>query len=422
MKSELRRVIAAGVLGNTLELYDFAVYGYFARILALNFFPTADPLSSLLATYGVFACGFVMRPLGAILIGYIGDRHGRKRALEISILLMLLPTLAIGLLPTHASIGLAAPLLLTACRMLQGVSVGGELTGSYAYLAEHAPEGQKGYVTSWTLVGAMTGKLLGVLVFLCLSWSFSEAALAAWGWRLAFLLGLAFGGAGYLLRRRLRESSALQEIQKKKQPSFPLVAAMRDYWLEMLQAVGITTAHTVGVYLLFVYMPVYLHTQCGIPQTQSMLSTAVALTCVSLILPVSGAWSDRIGKRPVLFWGALLLGASVYPCFLLMASGSVLHLFIAHALIATLFGFMHAPLPTVYVDLFPPEVRSTASGIAYNACILLFGGVSPFLCTLLIQQTGNDFAPAYWMGFAALLSCLSVASLRSQHQLQEVYA
>lgn len=239
--TQIRRVIAAGMIGNVLEWYDFAIYGYFATAIGRHFFPQEDAVAQLLSAFGVFALGYVMRPVGGAVIGHIGDRFGRRAALTFSVAAMAIPTFLIGLLPGYATLGLAAPLALTLLRMVQGLSVGGEYTSSMVFLVEHAPDGRRGVMGALVACGATGGILLGSAVGAGFAASMSEVALDAWGWRIPFLLGLIVGMAGYLLRRHVLES-----VPAERRKRAPIIETLHDHWPIVLRFAGLSVFNAVG--------------------------------------------------------------------------------------------------------------------------------------------------------------------------------
>lgn len=410
---KLWRVIAAGVIGNSLEFYDYALFGYYAAVIAAQFFPSQNFLTALLATYGVFAAGFVMRPLGALIFGYIGDTQGRKKALEISILMMAIPTLMIGLLPGYATIGICAPLLLTLFRLVQGLSVGGELVGSFSYLVEHAPSERRAFLGSWSFVGTFGGKLIAAGVAMGISMIASETALEDSSWRFPFILGVIFALIGYQIRKHVSETPVFQALKKNDclvRPSPWSIVV--EYRIPILQAIGTTFVHTVSVYFIFMYLPVYFKTVLHVSYGLAMASTTLALLLTTLLLPVGGYLADIFGRKPFLVYGSIVLTLLAYPCFTLVNSGSALLMVLSHSTLALVFTFLHASLSTFYVELFPAHIRYTASAIAYNICICVFGGMTPLLCTWLVATTGDSFSPIYWLIFSGLISSMTALTLK----------
>ncbi len=411
-ESKLTHVVAAGVIGNSLEVYDYNLYGYYAAIFATLFFNSDNLLSGLLASYGIFAAGFIMRPVGALIFGYIGDRWGRKKALELSILLMAIPTALMGVLPGYVTIGLLAPLLLTTFRLLQGVAVGGELVGSFSFLIEHAPENKRAFFSSWSLVGTFGGKLWAAMTVALFAYLFSEQSLKDWAWRIPFFLGLVFAFIGYRIRLNVSETPVFQEMKRNgSSKRVSAIEVVRRYKMQILQLFLMTIVHTVSVYLLFIYMPIFLSTTGAAPYFWAVTSTALSLAVTTALLPMGGLLADRFGRKPFLFWGTVFLIALAFPSFYLFETRSIPLIVLAQCAMSVAFALMHAPFPAIYVELFPPHVRYTATAIAYNLSTAVFGGFTPLLCTWLVAYTDSHFAPLYWLTAVGIVSSLAVLTL-----------
>jgi MHS family proline/betaine transporter-like MFS transporter len=418
--ASLTRTVVAGAVGNVLEWYDFGLFGYFAPILARQFLPAEDKLASLLGTFSVFATGFLMRPFGGLLFGYVGDRLGRKRALELSVLLMAGSTTLLGFLPTHASIGVAAPLLLTLIRMLQGLSVGGEYIGSMSFLAEHAPANRRAFMGSWSSFSVVLGSLLGSGIAALSTGLLSEAQLAAWGWRWPFFAGLLIGLVGFWLRLGVQESPSFLKIQKTGELARnPIAEAARNDRGAIATTLGLTALMSVGFYLPFVWLPTWLAhiNRPHLPESQALTANTIALLVLLPLIPLMALVSDRIGRKPMFLGGALGYAVLSYPAFLRMSDGtltSALQGGLTFALFSSLFaGCMAATM----VELFPTRTRYSGIAIGYNLGQAVLGGTAPFVATALIHQTGNDLAPAFYLiGSAVIagLACLSIKTLHGQ--------
>jgi MFS transporter, MHS family, proline/betaine transporter len=299
--SQTRRVIAAGMIGNVLEWYDFAIYGYFATAIGRHFFPHEDAVAQLLSAFGVFALGYVMRPVGGALIGHIGDRFGRRAALTFSVAAMAIPTFLIGLLPGYGTLGLAAPIALTLLRMVQGLSVGGEYTSSMVFLVEHAPDGRRGVMGAMASCGATGGILLGSAVGAGFAASMSEATLDAWGWRIPFLLGLVVGVAGYLLRRHV-----LETVPAERRKRAPIVETLHDHWRIVLGFAGLSVFNAVSFYVGFVYLVSWLQTADGLAPARALEINSVSMAVLLPVMIATGFLTDRIGRKPVLLLACIL--------------------------------------------------------------------------------------------------------------------
>ncbi|HEV3395163.1 MAG TPA: MFS transporter [Xanthobacteraceae bacterium] len=408
-----REAIIAGAIGNALEWYDFAVYGYFVSTISKLFFPSSDPIASILATYLVFGIGFVMRPVGSILFGIYGDRHGRRKALSAVIFLMALSTLAIGLLPTYGEVGVMAPILLVAARLLQGLSAGGEWGGSTAYIVEYAPEGRRGFIGSWQQFSVGSGFLLGSLSGTVMSFVLSPEALTSWGWRVPFLLGIVVGGVGAYLRWRLPDTPKYTEIEEHHDLAHaPLKEAITKYPRETLTAFGITLHNTVAYYIALLYMTGYFVTVGKLPQPTAQLIGTVCLAIFVTLIPFTGMLSDRIGRRPLLMASCIGYAVLSYPLFVMGSSGIASLAFLAQFLMIVFQSLYAGPCPAAYAELFPTRVRYTALSIGYNIAVALFGGFAPFIATWLIRETGNPLAPAFYVISAAVITFVILTRIR----------
>jgi MFS transporter, MHS family, proline/betaine transporter len=408
-----REAVIAGVIGNTLEWYDFAVYGYFVSTISKLFFPSSDPLASTLATYAVFGVGFVMRPVGSILFGIYGDRHGRRKALSAVIFLMAISTLAIGLLPTYDQAGFLAPILLVVARLVQGLSAGGEWGGSTAYIVEYAPEGRRGFIGSWQQFSVGGGFLLGSLSGTVLSFALSPEALTSWGWRVPFLLGVVLGGVGAYLRWRLADTPKYIEIEEHHAiAQSPLTETLRQYPRETLTAFGLTLHNTVAFYISLVYMTGYLINVGKLPQPTAQLIGTICLAVFVTMIPFAGMLSDRIGRRPQLMVSCIGFALLGYPFFLLGSSGRADLAFLAQFLMVAFLSLYAGCCPAAYAELFPTRVRYTALSIGYNIAVAIFGGFAPFIATWLIRETGNPLAPAFYVIAASIITFVILTRIR----------
>ncbi len=405
----MKRLLIAGTVGNVLEWYDFSLFGYFAPVLARLFFPHDDQLASLIDTFGIFAAGFLMRPIGAALFGSIGDRLGRRMALMLSVLVMAIPTCLIGLLPTYAQVGLAAPIALTVLRLLQGLSVGGEYTGSIAYLVESASPLQRGYIGSWTPFSATLGTILGSAVGALATSAISEESLYSWGWRLPFILGLLVGGVGLYLRSGIAESRGFEEV---KVSGALAVAPVRDVvitrWAELLRAIGMNGLNSAAFYIVFVYLTTYLTTVLTFPMGTSLTINTLSLIVLTLILPVTGALSDRVGRKPLLMGSAVGLAVLSYPLFWLISHETVVAVFTAQLAFTALLALYFGPMPAVMTELFPTRERCSGISISYNVAAAIFGGSAPLIATYLMQVTGTASAPAIYIVLSSIVALLAM--------------
>lgn len=411
--SAMKRTLLAGAIGNVLEWYDFALYGYFAPVFAALFFPSDSPSISLISAFGVFAVGFLARPLGALLFGYWGDTLGRRNALAWSVLFMAIPTCLVGLLPTYATIGVVAPIALTLCRFLQGLSVGGEFTGSATFLVEHAAASQRGYVGSWAGFSAQIGALLGSGVGALTASSLAEEALRQWGWRIPFVMGGFIAVVGWYLRTKVPESPAFEAI---RQAGNVTASPVRDVFTMQRRAVakviGLVWLHGVAFYLLYVYLTTYLVTVTTTPLATVLVLNTICMTILALLIPVMGAWSDRIGQPPLLIAGAAGIALLSYPCFLWLTSQDLPRMITAQIVLTILVACYMGPFFAAVAELFPTSLRYTGLSIGYNIGAALFGGTAPLIATVLIEWSGNSLAPAFYLSLCATISLAVALTIR----------
>ena len=395
----------SGAVGNVLEWYDFAVFGFVAPLISSQFFPTSDRDSALIKTFGVFAAGYLARPIGGVLFGQIGDRLGRKRALQLSVAAMAIPTSLITVIPTHAQIGLLAPVLLVLLRLAQGLSVGGELIGSSTYLVEVAAPNRRTSSGSWSMFGAVLGMLLGSGVAALIPYLLSDAQVAEWGWRLPFLGGLMIGIVGWTMRRGLDESPEFCKIKSDGQTERqPAIQVLKESPKNVAQAAGIALTLGTSIYTLFVWMPTYLTTFVKPPISDAMMINTVAMSFMLVLLPCAARLGDLIGYKPVLVLSTLGIGLSVYPLFLWIDSGSFVAVIVGMGIFAIFMSGLQATLSVAMADLFPPRLRFSGTAIGYNLTLSIFGGTAPMFATWLITTTGSLTAPAWYLMIVAAIS------------------
>ena len=399
-KQAARRAVVAAIVGNVLEWYDFAVYAYMARLVAKNFFPTGDEVTSLLSTFAAFGVGFVMRPLGGILIGRLGDVKGRKAALVVTIGLMAVGTVMIGLTPSYAAIGVAAPLLVVVARLIQGFSAGGEWGTSTAFIVEWAPERRRGLLGSLQQCSVAGGLLLGSSVAAAVSMLLPAETVEGWAWRIPFLVGGLLGPVGWYLRRHIDETPAFRAATRSHvsvQRARPVVRAARAF--------GFTVVWTVAYYLVLVYMPTFTQAHAGLTRTDALWATSAGLLVVIVVTPFAGAVSDRIGRKPLLVAACVSLILLPYPLFALMLNGAKFAVVVAvQAAFAIAISLFSGPGPAAIAEIFPTAVRSTWLSSAYSLAVAIFGGFAPFIATWLIAATGSPLSPVYYLIAAGVVS------------------
>ncbi len=394
----LTRIALFGLVGNLLEWYDFAVYGFFAQTIGKQFFPSEDPAVSLIASFGAFAAGFLARPLGGLILGRIGDRISRERALFYSIAGMAIPTVGMAFLPTYAIVGIWAPVAMILLRMIQGLSLGGEFTSSLVFLVEHAPPHRRGFMAIWGSWGASAGTLLGSLMALVMAKYLSPEDLESWGWRLAFLLGGLVAVVGLWVRALVRHHLPHSSVES------PVKEVFRSYKRPMLKIALLNVGNGVAYYTAFIYAANWHRTAHRLSDTDAFLVNTLSMLVLLAVMPL-GAWlSDRIGRRPVLLGSLGLLVILALPLFGRLLSSDFWDLLWGEMGFAVLLGFSTGAVAAANVELMPFAVRCTGLAFAYNAAIGLLGGTTPMINALLVQVTAWPLAPALWVMVVALVS------------------
>lgn len=412
-----RRVLVAAGVGNFIEWYDFVVYGFVATVLAPLFFPSSDPVVSLLATFAVFGVGFGLRPLGGLFFGHLGDRYGRRNTLVLIIALMGLGTLVLGLAPTYAQAGVLGPVLLVAARALQGFSVGGEFAGSSAFMVEYAPEDKRGRYGGWQMFSQMGGVLAGAVVAGLLTLLLDPDALRDWGWRLAFLIAVPLIGVALYVRLRVEDTPVFRAAESESAVErSPLLVSLRDGRRSLLVMIGLVCLPGIALYVLYISMPSYLATTQDAPISTGLVTTVVGLAVFTALVPPFAALSDRIGRRPLLLGGALATGVVVYPLYLLIGTGSPVAIAAAQVIPAVALAAIHAPLPAAMAEAFPTRLRVSSVAIAYGIATALFSGTAPYVSTWLLAATGDPRTPALLVLAAAVVTtAAAVAQPETRH-------
>jgi MFS transporter, MHS family, proline/betaine transporter len=404
-QTSYQRAITAGVIGNVLEWYDFGVYGYLVPTISALFFPSGDPVVSLLLTFAVFGVGFVMRPIGSIVFGIYGDRKGRRKALSAVIFVMAAATFVMGLLPTYGQVGILAPILLVVVRLFQGLSTGGEFGGSSAYIVEYAPQDRRGFFGSFQLVGVASGFLLGSLTAALLNASLSQADRLAWGWRLPFLFGITVGLVGCYMRWKIGDTPKFTEIEEKGAvAASPLADAILRHPRETLLAFTSTLFNTVAYYIALIYMTSYAVTIGKLPQGTALWISTGSLAVMIALLPGLGALSDRIGRRPLMLFSCAAYVVLAVPFFLMASSGNLLLTIFSQLLMMVFYAPYAATCASFLTEIIPTRVRYTSMSVGYNTAVAIFGGFAPFIATWLVKTTGSPYAPAAYLIGAAVIT------------------
>ncbi|MBY0292328.1 MAG: MFS transporter [Alphaproteobacteria bacterium] len=401
-----KKSIVAALIGHVLERYDVALYGYFSAMLAPIFFSTENASAALIASLGAFAAGYLMRPLGGIIFGYFGDRYGRKKAFTWSIVLVIIPTFIIGVLPSYAQIGIAAPIILITCRLMQGLCNGGEFSGAGIFVGEHTPTNRVGFTGSMIcatgLLGAAFGTLFGAIVTLPM--------IPSWGWRIPFLVGSCLTFISYFIRRRMIETPVFQEVLEKECTlKNPLKEVFRNYKFNILNTIAIGGCGHILVYMPTIYMNVVYTTILKTPNFQILIINTGILGLWVILSPIMGYLADKVGIRQFMSGAAMIAILIAYPLFSFLEANLNLEGVIIFQLILTVIGSAFvAPISGLFVSLFP--VRERYSGVAFSITLgqALFGGTTPLISTFLTNITGDFKAPAFFMMFGGTMGCLAV--------------
>jgi MHS family proline/betaine transporter-like MFS transporter len=408
-----RRVVIAACFGHGVEWFEFGVYGYLATVLGKLFFPSENPTTSILSSLAVFGVAFVARPFGAVLFGHLGDKFGRRAILATTILLMGGATAAIGLLPTYASIGIAAPILLITCRLIQGLSAGGETSGAATFLAECAPPKRRGlWTSSIQSVGILSFVTAALLVAGLSAWLGADT-MADWGWRIPFLLSFPLSMAGLYLRFKVEETPAFQVALKKEhlQEKAPLKQLLANYKKPLLLLIAIVAVEAVSSYIAKTYLPTYLINTIGLSTTTALLSTSVTLVFAACLIPFYAILSDRIGRKPLLIWGTVALIIVAIPAFLLIGSGSIAGA-IGGQILAIIPGTaISTAVVVTQAELFPTHVRYSGAALGYNSAYAMFGGTAPFVAAALIAATDSKLMPAFYLVVIGVIGLIVMTRL-----------
>jgi MHS family proline/betaine transporter-like MFS transporter len=402
------RTALAGLIGNVLEWFDFAVYGYFAADIGRQFFPQSNPTAQQLLAFAVFALGFFARPIGSLALGTIGDRIGRRALLTVSIVLMGGSTMLLGLLPTYQQIGVAAPILLVTMRLIQGFSVGGEFTGSMVFTTEASSALTRGIVSSSTAAGVTIGFILGSGSAWLVNSLLEPAQVASWGWRIPFVTSVVFCIVGWFLRRGLHETAEGVKAASIRPPLIPSIIAD---WLPMLQTFGIVATTNAAYYLTFTYMVDRRKSLAG-GGSVFLLANTLSLVFVLLAKPFGGWLSDKVGRRRLMIILTIAIMALIYPCFQFMLSGTPQMFVLGQILLAIPLGMALGLQGAMVVEIFPLRTRVTSMSIAYSVTLALAGGTAPLVSAWLIDLIHQPLAPAYYVMLHGVVGLALILPMR----------
>ncbi len=424
----LKRSIVAGAVGVLVHWFDWAIYAYLATTIATVFFPEQDSTAGLLSVFAVFAVSFAVRPLGALVFGPLGDRIGRRKTLSIVILTMSSATLMVGILPSYDSIGILAPVLLVVARLLQGLAAGGEFGSAAAFLAEYSPAKHRGFGVSWLEFGSLLGFLAASLTVFLLNTSLSAEDVASWGWRIPFLLAAPLGVIGFYIRQRIEDTPEFRVlVETNNVAETPLRELFTKNWKQLIQMCGIEIMMHVTFYVVLVYLLTYQAEHLGLSDGTAALGSTITSVVALVLVPLFGALSDRVGRRPLLMGSGVGLLLFSYPLFMLMREATVVGVVLSQVGLGVILALILGTHAVAVAEIFPTRVRQGGLSIGYNVTAALFAGTVPYLMTLLIAKTGVPFMPAFYLmlvgvvGFAASVamketvgrSLLSPRDLRS---------
>jgi MFS transporter, MHS family, proline/betaine transporter len=400
------RAVAAASIGNAFEWFDFIIYGFFAVMIARLFFPTASETASLLLAFASFGVTFVMRPFGAVVLGHLADRHGRKAGMTLSISMMMAGTAMTAFAPTYTFVGIFAPIMVAAARMMQGFSAGGEFGSATVFLAEQNPK-RRGLYASWQFAGQGLSTVLATGLGAALSGALTAEQMRMWGWRVPFLFGLLIGPIGYYIRRQVDETL---EFRSAQTASAPLWETFSWGKTRLVVAIGTIVLVTVAAYTA-VYMPTYAIRELGLPPVGGFLATMLAGAIQVVMIPLVGALSDKLGRLPIATVATIAILITAYPLFARLAAAPTIEsLLCVEAILGVFVAAYAGAIPALMSELFPTRVRTTAVSTSYSVTVAIFGGFAPFIIAWLIDVTGSNLAPSYYLMFAAAVSLLALGA------------
>ena len=408
--SSLTRTVAGTAVGNFTEWYDFGVYSYIVPILGSVFFPTSSIAD--IATFAGLAISFLVRPFGGIFWGALGDRVGRKGVLAVTVLLMAFGTFMLGVLPGYSAIGIAAPILLFAARAVQGVSTGGEYVGAMTFLAEHSPDRRRGHVCSFLPVGTLTGYIFGAVLVIGLQAALPHAAMVSWGWRIPFLLAAPLGLVGLYVRLRLEETPAYENQPEEERMSGrgglqQVRATIIEQWRPLLVCAGLVLSFNVTNYMLTGYLPTYLSQKLDVPTNPALVIVVAVMVIIAGVVTFLGRFSDRVGRKPVMYAGSAMLAVLSVPAFLLILQGGYTAVFLGTLPVGLMLVCFMSTEPSTLPTLFPTSVRYGATSIGFNVSVSVFGGTTPLVAAALVDGTGDMLMPAYMLMTAGVVGLVS---------------
>lgn len=410
--SPLKRIILISLIGNGLEWYDFAIFGYFAPIFSKQFFPAASPFIALINTFAVFAVGFLSRPLGAYIFGKMGDQHGRKKALLCSMFIMACTTSLMGLLPTYDSIGILAPILLVIFRIFQGISLGGEFTGSLSFVIEHTPPSRRGLVGAIAYSGGFLGGILGATVGAFITVLFSSSEIQAWGWRIPFLLGFMIAFLGFYLRSQVEETPAFLELKRRNAiDANPLKSIKNENSKEIFQLIFILLPNTTWVYL-FVFLSTYFYEIKHWDFSYSFLVNSFPPVLALIFIPIGGHLSDIWGRKKIILIGQAGLFMATPFAFKIFSEGVFTEIILVQIVISAFLALSCGPIAALLTEMFPTRLRNTGMALSYHIATGVFGGMTPLILTSLTSFLGMESGPIALLSLIGILGLAALISIK----------
>lgn len=406
-KSEMRRVVTASALGNAVEWFDFGVYGFLAVTLGNIFFPNASPSIQLIASLATFSVPFLFRPLGGLIFGYLGDKYGRKSILSFTIIMMSISTFAIGLIPSYATIGIAAPLLLLAAKIIQGISVGGEYAGAVVFVGEYAPDKKRGLMASWLDFGSIAGFLVGATFVSLLTSFLGQHAIDEWAWRLPFMLALPLGAIGLYLRKSLDESPTYEAQSKNRDNQTSVTKIIKDNLRGIILCCLLVITTNTAYYMLLTYLPNYLTVNLHYKYEHGVLMVMLMMVFMLILQPLYGHFSDRFGRKPFLLAGSLSMALLSIPSYWMIINGNIFLICVGVAIQALTLGCFIGIMASILPALFPTDVRFRTLGICFNVSVIV-AGITPPLTAYLVDMSGSLYMPAYYLMVMSALGLIMV--------------
>nr|WP_199815652.1 MFS transporter [Streptomyces griseus] len=420
----LKRAVGASALGNCMEWFDFGVYSYLAATIGKVFFPGASPAAQVISSFATFAAAFVVRPLGGLVFGPLGDRLGRQKVLATTMIMMAAGTFAIGLIPSYATIGIAAPILLLLARMIQGFSTGGEYGGATTFVAEYSPDRRRGFLSSWLDFGTFVGYALGSALVTLLNLLLTDAEMLSWGWRVPFLIAGPLGVIGLYMRMKLEESPAFQQQLDEHEKSLAqestggeLKSIVRNHWKPLLICMGLVLLYNVTNYMVTGFLPTYQTETLNRSSGSADVLVLIGMVWIVVLITFIGRFSDRVGRRPIYGWAAAAMVLLALPSFMLIKMEGTWPPILGVLILSTLLACFAAPSAATLPALFPTAVRYAAMGIGFNFAVAAFGGTTPLVTEALISLTGDDMMPAYYLMLAGVIGLVTVRFLPESAQV-----